>query len=427
MMRNNFKRIYSGHRRFVLMLQLILMAAACDSPDQSNPSTDLGSAASAGIQLRLSVGGLWAEVRSLEVQAYLQPATATDLGVSGALVPLQELALGLYSLTLPFGTNGVLTVAITGLDRTLCRVGSGRRDVWIDQASSSEVGIAIIRSPVRNCPLTVIRGGDGSGKVSSDPAGIDCGPRCSGYFDEGSLVALSANPDATSLSTWAGPCELIKGSVCNVRIQGKTAVDVLFVANALSIKKIGAGMGQVVSDPPGIDCGAACQVSLPRGTRVKLTALPANLSVFAGWGGACSGTSDVCVLTLDGAAAATADFEVCSAEFCQFASGTDKELYRVWGSAANDVWAVGFGGAILHWDGSRWTAKASGTTDPFYGVWGSAANDVWAVGSKGMILHWDGGSWTTKVSSPSNHLRAVWGQASQVWVAGAAGVIFFHK
>src|ERR687887_2323503 len=59
-------------------------------------------------------------------------------------------------------------------------------------------------------------------------------------------------------------------------------------------------------------------------------------------------------------------------------------LNSVWGSARDDVWAVGHFGTILHWDGSAWSASLSGipTDDAhnFYGVWGSARDDVWAVG-----------------------------------------------
>ena len=69
-------------------------------------------------------------------------------------------------------------------------------------------------------------------------------------------------------------------------------------------------------------------------------------------------------------------------------------LYSAWGSASNDVWAVGWaagpvgeGGTILHWDGSGWSAFTNGTGPYLTGVWGSASNDVWTVGAGGTILH----------------------------------------
>src|SRR5215813_7085619 len=70
-------------------------------------------------------------------------------------------------------------------------------------------------------------------------------------------------------------------------------------------------------------------------------------------------------------------------------------LRRVWGSGASDVWAVGWYGIILHWDGSAWTGVSSGTTNGLLGIWGSGASDVWAVGDGGTILHWNGSHWTS--------------------------------
>src|SRR5438309_12107938 len=69
-------------------------------------------------------------------------------------------------------------------------------------------------------------------------------------------------------------------------------------------------------------------------------------------------------------------------------------LWSVWGSASTDVWAVGEGGTILHWDGSTWSGVSSATRNILYGGWGTASADVWAVGAGGTILRWDGRSWS---------------------------------
>jgi hypothetical protein len=57
----------------------------------------------------------------------------------------------------------------------------------------------------------------------------------------------------------------------------------------------------------------------------------------------------------------------------------------VYAIATNDVWAVGYGGAVIHWNGSTWEDKSSGSAD-LRAVWASSANDVWAVGI-GSIQH----------------------------------------
>jgi hypothetical protein len=60
--------------------------------------------------------------------------------------------------------------------------------------------------PVRFA-VKVARVGDGSGKVTSNPAGIDCGSACSAQFDGGTTVVLTAAADAGStFSSWSGAC-----------------------------------------------------------------------------------------------------------------------------------------------------------------------------------------------------------------------------
>jgi hypothetical protein len=68
-------------------------------------------------------------------------------------------------------------------------------------------------------------------------------------------------------------------------------------------------------------------------------------------------------------------------------------LFAVWGSASNDVWAVGTAGLVDHWDGTGWVTVPIGTNAYLYAVAGTASDDVWAAGP-GIMLHWDGASWT---------------------------------
>jgi len=64
--------------------------------------------------------------------------------------------------------------------------------------------------------LTVNKLGDGTGKVTSSPAGIDCGSTCSNTFPSGTVVTLTASPDPGSTflgwSTYTcpgtGPCDV---------------------------------------------------------------------------------------------------------------------------------------------------------------------------------------------------------------------------
>jgi hypothetical protein len=109
-------------------------------------------------------------------------------------------------------------------------------------------------------------------------------------------------------------------------------------------------------------------------------------------------------------------------------SGTTKHLFGVWGSSGGDVFAVGWEGTILHYDGTAWSAMSSGTTDRLNGVWGSSGNDVFAVnGFSGTILHYDGTGWSAMDSGTSHSLYGVWGSSgSDVFAVGDYGTIVHY-
>ena len=72
--------------------------------------------------------------------------------------------------------------------------------------------------------------------------------------------------------------------------------------------------------------------------------------------------------------------------------GLAVDLRGIWGSADDNIWAVGTGGTAVHWDGRVWTRATEDAPFALNDVWGRSANDVWAVGSGGVILHYDGSS-----------------------------------
>lgn len=90
----------------------------------------------------------------------------------------------------------------------------------------------------------------------------------------------------------------------------------------------------------------------------------------------------------------------CECRWAQLETGTSHGyLESVWGSSATDVFVVGLGGAILHYNGSGWTRMESGTDHDLYAVWGSSPTDVYAAGyptpsGSGPILHYDGSAWS---------------------------------
>jgi hypothetical protein len=100
-------------------------------------------------------------------------------------------------------------------------------------------------------------------------------------------------------------------------------------------------------------------------------------------------------------------------------SGTIQYLSSVWGTSSSNVWAVGSGGIILHYDGTSWSSVPSGTTMGLASVWGTSASDVWAVGAGGAMVHYDGTNWSAVPSAPVD-LWGVWSSSpSDIWVVSS--------
>jgi hypothetical protein len=93
-------------------------------------------------------------------------------------------------------------------------------------------------------------------------------------------------------------------------------------------------------------------------------------------------------------------------------------LYSVYGTAPDDVWAVGSPGIIMHWDGAQWTTTTVDNSSPLESVWASGRQDAWAT-SFGHAWRFDGQTWTPSLTG---NLGPVWGTASDdVWIGASSG------
>lgn len=223
--------------------------------------------------------------------------------------------------------------------------------------------------------LSVGGTGDGSGTVTSTPAGIDCGANCSAPFSTGTMVELMAVPEAGSVfAGWAGDCT--DTVACVVTMDQPRAVTATFLANRLTVTLTGTGDGTVTSDPSGINCGGVCSSVFAAGTSLGLTATPAGGSSFLGWSGGCAGVAP-CTLSLDGPMSIGATFNL-QGEYASGArlGGTGYEVASeiVVDAAGNQLVAGMFNGTI-NLGGADLTSSGN---EAFVAKFSSAGAHLWS-------------------------------------------------
>jgi hypothetical protein len=105
---------------------------------------------------------------------------------------------------------------------------------------------------------------------------------------------------------------------------------------------------------------------------------------------------------------------------------------RMWGSGADDLWAVGDGnnpaGTVIHYDGESWGAVSIppliSTQNRLLSVWGTGPDEVWAGSQHGELRYFDGSEWSAIPSPTTEGLLNIWGtETSDLWAVGGNGTI----
>jgi trimeric autotransporter adhesin len=149
-------------------------------------------------------------------------------------------------------------------------------------------------------------GGLGSGTITSSPAGISCtltgstpSGTCTALFSEGTAVTLTAaGASNNTLRRWGGDCATATGNSCLLTATGvsRTAIAQFEPPASIIVAPTGTGGGVVTGGL--LNCQRAngsntgsCSTSVVAGATVTLTATAQSGSEFAGWSGACSGST----------------------------------------------------------------------------------------------------------------------------------------
>ncbi len=98
-------------------------------------------------------------------------------------------------------------------------------------------------------------------------------------------------------------CLVLFLGLCGISSIASASTSVQF-----TMKSAGTGAGTVAISPANVSCGSTCSGTFAEGTSVTLTAAAKPGSKFAGWSGACSGTSATCTVSLKAATSVTAIF-----------------------------------------------------------------------------------------------------------------------
>jgi hypothetical protein len=112
----------------------------------------------------------------------------------------------------------------------------------------------------------------------------------------------------------------------------------------------------------------------------------------------------------------------------EISSGVSISLNGTYMVNEADIWVVGNGGKIIHFDGDAWTVVESGVTSDLNDVWFVDASHGYAVGAGGTIIFYDGSTWSEQASGISTDLFGVsFADADKGVAVGAGGKILMYS
>ncbi len=101
--------------------------------------------------------------------------------------------------------------------------------------------------------------------------------------------------------------------------------------------------------------------------------------------------------------------------------------WSIHGADKDNIWAVGYAGKIVHWNGKVWQNQVSGTAIALRDVYALSPKSVFAVGEAGQILYYNGVKWTAHKSPVKTTLYSVWANSeTDVWAVGSRSEVVHY-
>ena len=118
-------------------------------------------------------------------------------------------------------------------------------------------------------------------------------------------------------------------------------------------------------------------------------------------------------------------------EWAVVPSGTTSNLNAIWGTSPDNIYAVGNGGVVLHFDGTNWAQMNAGISENLVSMIGFSANEIYALSSD-AVYKFNGISWS--VFNAAQGGDVIWGTSgNDLYVGGGennqsgSGFIFYYN
>jgi len=193
------------------------------------------------------------------------------------------------------------------------------------RSANTNLQVNLITTTSATYLLNIQIQGNGSGTVTSTPAGINCGSDCQENYNSGTTVTLTATPlQGSTFSGWQGACSG-QNSTCQFTMNQDKNVVAVFESSSpppppppppppspltLTVNVSPPRVGTVRVSPPNNSINSASTFSYATSTNVMLSVVSSSPGyVFQEWRGDCSGTTTTCSITVDRNKTVTAIFK----------------------------------------------------------------------------------------------------------------------